>query len=378
MIIVNILTFLFGAAIVLGTLRSAIRTFVLPRSAPDGLTRLVFRGMRRIFDFRVRKVQSYEDRDRIMALYAPLSLLILPPVWLVLVSTGYTLMFRAIGVETWRQAFSISTSSILTLGFAINTDLDKLILAFSEACIGLILVALLISYLPTIYSAFQKREALVTLLEVRAGSPPSALEMLLRIKRIRSWDRLTELWRTWEIWFAEIEESHTSLPAIAFFRSSQPDRSWVTAAGAILDAAALIASSVDVPRDPQVDLCIRAGYIALRRICDFFGVPYNPVPKPDDPISIRRDEYDEVCHQLTAAGVPMKPDREQAWRDFVGWRVNYDTGLLALAALTMAPYAPWSSDRSLVRMSGRWSKGKRQVNSQISEPADSSPSRKQK
>src|SRR5688572_12184969 len=111
MIIVNILTFLFGAAIVLGTLRSAIRTFVLPRSAPDGLTRLVFRGMRRIFDFRVRKVQSYEDRDRIMALYAPLSLLILPPVWLVLVSTGYTLMFRAIGVETWRQAFSISTSS---------------------------------------------------------------------------------------------------------------------------------------------------------------------------------------------------------------------------------------------------------------------------
>jgi hypothetical protein len=358
MIIVNILTFLFGIAIVLGTIRSAIRTFVLPRSAPDGLTRLVFRGMRKIFDFRVRKVQSYEDRDRIMALYAPLSLLVLPPVWLVLVSAGYTLMFRGIGVESWREALSISTSSILTLGFAINTDLDKLILAFSEAALGLILVALLISYLPTIYGAFQKREAIVTLLEVRAGSPPSALEMLLRIKRLRSWDRLTEVWRTWENWFAEIEESHTSLPAIAFFRSPQPDRSWVTAAGAILDAAALIASSVDVPRDPQAELCIRAGYIAFRRICDFFGIPYNPTPKPDDPISIRRDEYDEVCDQLAVAGVPLKPDREQAWRDFVGWRVNYDTVLLSLAALTMAPYAPWSSDRSLVRMSGRAAKAK--------------------
>jgi hypothetical protein len=353
MIIVNILTFLLGVAIVLITLRSAIRTFVLPRSAPDGLTRSVFRGMRRIFNFRVRKVQSYEDRDRIMALYAPISLLTLTPVWLILVTIGYTFMFRALGVESWRQAFTISGSFLLTLGFAVNNDFDKVILGFSEATLGLILVALLIAYLPTMYGAFQKREALVTLLEVRAGSPPSALEMLLRIKRIKSWDRLADLWRTWENWFAEIEESHTSLPAIAFFRSPQSDRSWVTAAGTILDAAALIASSVDVPRDPQAELCIRAGYIALRRICDFFGIPYNPKPKPDDPISIRRDEYDEVCAQLADGGVPMKPDREQAWRDFVGWRVNYDTVLLSLAALTMAPYAPWSSDRSVMAMGRR-------------------------
>lgn len=358
MIIVNILTFLFGAAIVLSTIRSVIRTIVLPRSAPDGLTRVVFRSIRRIFDIRLHKVQSYEDRDRIMALYAPISLLFLPPVWLTLVTAGYTLMFRASGVESWRQAFVISGSSVLTLGFAVNTDLDKIILAFSEASIGLILVALLIAYLPTMYAAFQRREAAVTLLEVRAGSPPSALEMLLRVKRIKSWDRLTDLWRTWENWFADIEESHTSLPAIAFFRSPQSDRSWVTAAGTVLDTASLIVSSVDVPRDPQAELCIRAGYIAFRRICDFFGLPYNPNPQRDDPISIRRDEYDDVCDQLAAAGVPMKPDREQAWRDFVGWRVNYDTVLLSLATLTMAPYAPWSSDRSLVRMRGRAVKAK--------------------
>jgi hypothetical protein len=103
-----------------------------------------------------------------------------------------------------------------------------------------------------------------------------------------------------------------------------------------------------MPVDPQADLCIRAGFIALRRIADFFRVPHNPNPQPGDPISISREEYDLACDQLAAAHVPLKADRDQAWRDFSGWRVNYDTVLLALAAITMAPYAPWSSDRSLL------------------------------
>ncbi len=99
--------------------------------------------------------------------------------------------------------------------------------------------------------------------------------------------------------------------------------------------------------DPDAMLCIRAGYIRLRRIATFFGIPSDPSPKADDPISVTRDEFDEAYDRLAAAGVPMKPDRDQAWRDFVGWRVNYDAVLLTLAALVMAPYAPWSSDRSI-------------------------------
>jgi hypothetical protein len=106
---------------------------------------------------------------------------------------------------------------------------------------------------------------------------------------------------------------------------------------------------VDVPRDVQAELTIRAGYICLRRICDFFAIKYNAEPSPNDPISISRIEFDAVCDELAAVGVPMKPDRDQAWRNYAGWRVNYDVPLLALASLTMAPYAPWSSDRSLRR-----------------------------
>jgi hypothetical protein len=85
----------------------------------------------------------------------------------------------------------------------------------------------------------------------------------------------------------------------------------------------------------------------LRELADLYGIPYDPDPAPEALISISRDEFDDAYRHLGAAGVPIRPDRERAWRDFAGWRVNYDSVLLALAGLTMAPYAPWSSDRSL-------------------------------
>jgi hypothetical protein len=345
--IVRLIVFVVGLLVVAGTLYSAVETFVLPRSANDPLTRFVFLSIRFLFDLRTKRARSYEERDRVMAFYAPIALLSLPPIWLILVLLGFMGMYWAVGVISWRAAFTTSGSSLLTLGFAPLDDSPKQVLAFSEATIGLILVALLIAYLPTMYAAFSRRESAVTMLEVRAGSPPWAVEMIERYHRIHGLDRLHAAWTTWELWFADIEESHTSLAALTFFRSPLPNHSWVTAAGAVLDTAALTNALLDIPHDPQADLCIRAGYLALRHIADFFKIKYNPDPKPDDPISISRAEFDAVCAELASKGIPIKRDGEQAWRDFAGWRVNYDTVLLALAALTMAPYAPWSSDRSL-------------------------------
>lgn len=347
LVVTRVPVFFLGAALVVLTLRSAIRQFVLPRSAPDKLTQIVFLTMRRLFGLRMRKALTYEERDQVMALFAPVALLTLPVVWLTVVLLGYMLMYWAIGVRPLMSAFRISGSSVLTLGFAVAEGVPTSFLEFSEAAIGLILVALLISYLPTMYSAFSRREAAVNLLDVRAGSPPSAVEMFERYHRLGRMDQLTGVWASWEQWFADIEETHTSLAALSFFRSPQPDRSWVTAAGAILDAASLYSSTLDLPRDPQAELCIRAGFLALRRIADFFGIPHEAQPRAGDPISIAKAEFAEVYDRLQASGVPVKTDREAAWRAFAGWRVNYDTVLLALAALTMAPYAMWSSDRSV-------------------------------
>jgi hypothetical protein len=292
-------------------------------------------------------MRSFEARDRLMAFFAPISLLTLPAVWLTIILTGYTAMFWALGVSPLERAVLTSGSSLLTLGFAPVHGIGQTLLAFSEAAIGLTLLALLIAYLPTMYAAFARRETQVTLLETAAGSPPSPVTIFIRAWVIGELDRLTELWIRWQVWFADISESHTSLTPLIFYRSPQPDRSWVTAAGVMLDAAALAASTLDRPRNPEAELMIRSGYLALRHISEVLGVPFHRDPHfPGQPISVSRAEYDEAYDRLAAAGMPLKPDRDACWTDFAGWRVNYDDVLIALAGLTMAPPAPWSSDRA--------------------------------
>ncbi len=344
--VIRSIVFVLGAFLVVVTVFSAIQTFVLPRGISDPLTRLVFRSIRFVFDLFLKRAQSYAKKDQIMALFAPIGLLALLPTWLLLVTLGYTAMFWATGIQSWVQAFRISGSSLLTLGFATADHLLQIVLVYSEATLGLMLVALLIAYLPSMYSAFSRRESAVTLLEVRAGNPPSAVEMIKRYHRIHGLDQLGEQFQSWENWFAEVEESHTSLAALVFFRSPRPGRSWVTAAGTVLDAAALTLSAVDTPADPRAQLCIRAGYLALRRIASFFRIPYHPNPHyPEQPISVSRAEFDAAYAELAAQGVPLTANREQAWMDFAGWRVNYDHVLLEMAKITMAPASPWTGDR---------------------------------
>jgi hypothetical protein len=344
-IILRIIAFILGTTLVIFTLLSAVRTLVLPRAIQDQITGSTFNTVRWVFTILLRRGRSYQSRDRVMAYYAPIALLGLLPVWLLLVTIGYTSIFWGLGVPGWYEAFLLSGSSLLTLGFARAENFIQLSLVYSEATIGLLLIALLIAYLPTMYAAFQRRETAVSLLEVRAGDPPSAVEMLLRFNRIHGLRRLTETWQTWENWFADIQESHTSLSMLVFFRSPQPKHSWVTASGVVLDAAALTLSSLDIPHDFQADLCLRAGYLALRNIADSFNVSNDSNPSSGDPISITRTEFDAAYEQLASQDLPVKANRDQAWMDYTGWRVNYDQVLMALAELTMAPEAPWSSDR---------------------------------
>lgn len=353
LILIRLAVLAAGAYVALLAVISALRTFVLPRSSRDPITRRVFLSLRRLLELRIRRTREYSARDRVMALYAPAGLLILPIVWLTMVALGFAAIYWALGAGDAEQSFLLSVSSILALGFFAPPGVWASALSFLEAAVGLILIALLIAYLPTMYTAFSRRERAVTLLEVRAGSPPSAIEMLERYHRLGRLDRLREVWIEWEQWFAEIEESHTSLAMLVFFRSPNPSRSWVTASGAVLDAASLTASTVELPRDAQADLCIRAGYLALREVAAFFRIGFDPNPRPDDPISISRREFDEAYDRLAGSGLALKADRERAWKDFAGWRVNYDSVLLDLARLTMAPPGvPWSTDRARARPGG--------------------------
>jgi fumarate reductase subunit D len=344
---VDVVAFVAGAAVVAAVFLSAVCTVVVPRGVPVRLTRIVFRTMRRFFELPSRRASTYEQRDRAMALYAPLTLIVLPVVWLAITLVGFATMYWALGVQSVRQAFVESGSSLLTLGFVRASDLPTTVVAFSEAAIGLILLALLITFLPSMYGAFSRREHSVALVTILGGSPPSPVEMISRFYLINGLDRMDEeVWKPWLDWFVDVEESHTSFAGLPFFRSPQPERSWITAAGVVLDTASLYASTLDVPRSPAAELCVRSGYICLRRIADFYGMAYDPDPSATDPILVSREEYDVVYDRLAEVGVPLRADRDQAWRDFAGWRVNYDTIVTLMAGFVLAPYAPWVSDRS--------------------------------
>ena len=344
----SVVVFLIGLGVVALTLVSTVQTVVLPRATQSFLTRMVFRASRRVFRLLANERRSFEARDRVMALFAPITLVLLPIMWVILVGLGYTAMFWAVSYGSWEDSFAVSGSSLLTLGFApVHTFVER-ILAFSEATLGLGLVALLIAFLPSIYGAFSRRESLVTLMEVRGGTPPSAVEFLLRFHRIGWVEHLDQEWLAWEQWFADVQESHTSFPALNFLRSPQLELSWLTAAGTALDAAALAQGALVGGATPAGRVVLRAGFITLRRIADVFGLAYDPDPSPSDPIAVTRAEFDAVFDELVEDGLSVVADRDQAWADFAGWRVNYDSALLGLAELVMAPYAPWTSDRSSV------------------------------
>ncbi|MEA3217824.1 MAG: hypothetical protein QOJ19_3980 [Acidimicrobiia bacterium] len=349
MVFLHALSLVIGLGLAVVVVDSAVRTFVVPRGTVSRLTRLVFSLSRRFFELFAKPSRTYRQRDRVMALYAPLTLLALPVVWLIILLVGFAAMFWGWEGGAVGTSVRLSGSSLLTLGFERPAHPVSVALVLSEATLGLAVLALLISYLPTMYGTFSRREAMVTQLSVRAGTPPAAVEFLERAHLSGFLLDLDRFFEQWEGWFEEVEETHTSLGSLSFFRSPNPDRSWITAAGCVLDTASLRLAILDIPYSAQPAVCIRSGYLALRAIAAIFDQPFDPDPPPDGVISIAREEFDDVRRRLAASGLPLKADVEQAWRDFQGWRVNYDEPLLRLSALFMAPYAPWSSDRSLRR-----------------------------
>ena len=258
-----------------------------PRAESVAITRAVFGAFRTVFDLVARVRVDYAWTDRVLSLYAPVALLALPLTWLGLVFVGLSLLLWAAGEGSFPHSMEVAGSSLLTLGFTKPQTGVGVYLAFLGAAVAIaIVVLLLVTYLPTMYAAFADRERLVTLLESRAGSPPTGVEFVERMARIRGLGSLDPIWEDWEEWFARVQESHTSQPALVFFRSQRRDQSWIVAAGALLDAASLFVSCVDhgaaapdheiydlergdrtqLVRVPAAEVCIRAGYLCLRNV----------------------------------------------------------------------------------------------------------------
>jgi len=210
---------------------------------------------------------------------------------------------------------------------------------------GLLVIALEIAYLPTLYAAFSEREAQVTMLASRAGTPAWGPEILARHQRFSTMDELPELYRVWERWSAGVSESHTSYPTLMWFRSPDASRSWLLALVAMMDSAALYDALCPGTAPRQTRIFLQMSVDCLRALARALHIPYDPDPLPTDPVRLRRDEFDDGIRRLAFAGFPFEREPDEAWRHFCGWRVGYEPICDVLSHMLMPPQAPWLVDR---------------------------------
>jgi hypothetical protein len=338
---IRVLAGLGGFLLEVIVLDAAIRTFLLPRAANVRLSRIAARLVGRFFRVLARPERSYVAKDRVLSLYASMVLLMYQALWLALSLVAFALGYVAVGSPNFAAAFQLSGSSLFTLGTTPAHGTAHVVLSYLEAGVGLTLLALLISFIPTLYAAFQRREFSVSRLSVRAGIPATPWGVLEIAKSVESYERLDELWREWEQWFIEVGETHTTLTILNYYRSPNPQQTWIGSAATVLDAAALFNAAVDFSPSPTAGLCIRSGWLTLRRMADYFKVPYPVDFTTPVPISISREEFDLVLGRLERSGVPLVSDRDAAWDDFAGWRMNYDAMIEAFYVLFTCPRTDW-------------------------------------
>jgi hypothetical protein len=217
--------------------------------------------------------------------------------------------------------------------------------------VGLGTVALQIGYLPTLYAAFNRRESQVTMLDSRAGVPSWGPELLARThyglgSGVSAMEELPELFEDWERWSADVSESHATYLALINFRSPRPLSSWLTAQLAVLDAAALYLSLVpDAPGAVSARLCLRGGFTCLGTIARARGYAIPEEADPNDGISLTYEEFVDAIERLAVVDFPVRRTSQEAWVEFVGWRINYESAAFAIARAIDAPPALWSGPR---------------------------------
>jgi hypothetical protein len=344
---VRVLSGFVGVSVLVLVLDAAIRTFLLPRAANVRLSHLISRSIEHIFSMLAHSKRPYEKRDQILALFPSMVLLSYQGLWLALTLIAFAFGFVAAGVSNFARAFEISGSSIFTLGTTSGHGGAQIALGYIEAGVGLTLLALLIAFIPPLYAAFQRREISVSRLSVRAGVPATPWGILEIAHSVDSYGLLDELWREWEQWFIELGETHSTLTILNYYRSPTPDQTWIGSAATVLDAAALFNSVIDLPPSPTAGLCIRSGWLNLRRIADYFHICYPIEANWKQTISVSREEFDLVLARLERSGVPLIADREAGWRDFVGWRANYDQIIETSYRLFNCPRVDWRTASQL-------------------------------
>jgi hypothetical protein len=318
-------------------------TLVIPRGR-IGFIKVVDLVTDRAYHLAGAFVPSWERRDAMLASQPVVTLGLLLFIWLAGFLFGFALLLWLPG-GTFPAALRASGSSLFTLGFALRGGTEPNAAEFLAAASGLVIVALQIAYLPTLYAAYNRRETTVTLLGPRAGSPAWGPELLARAQLAQGIDQLTVIYQDWERWSADVAESHSSYPSLIRFRSPEPHSSWVISQLAVLDAAALHLAACPATAPITARLCVQMGFTCLRKLSRTLRIPVNEDPRPDDPVALTREEFQQGWDRLTAVGFPVERTAAEAWPQFRGWRVNYEAAAYKLAFAVDAVPARWTGPR---------------------------------
>jgi len=334
-----------GLAIVLIVLWDAFETIVLPRRVthPFRLTRLFYRTTWRPWRAVARQIRSGRNRETFLSFYGPLSLLVLFVVWAIALIFGFGLLnFSAANrdlspLPLWTGVY-LSGTTFFTLGLGDVTPHSSVerLLAVAESGLGFGFLALVLSYLPVIYQAFSRREVSIVLLDARAGSPPTATELLRRHPGADGLAELQSLLREWERWSAEILESHVSYPVVSYFRSQHNNESWVAALGAILDASALLIASVENACSRQARLTFA---MCRHTVVDLAQV-FDATPRSASPDRLPPSELHRLRTVLSAAGFQLR-DTPVANEKLAEMRRMYEPYLEALSYHLFMQLPPW-------------------------------------
>jgi hypothetical protein len=339
--IARLVALVVGIATVLLTAWSVFTALVVPRVTSSPAMRMLARVLggsaRRI----APKLPNYEVRDRVLSFVGPAAMVLLFVIWLCFIILGVALIeWYAAGVD-FATALGISGSSVFTLGIVSSGNAGPRAVEVVAAGIGLLVVALEIAYLPALYNQFSTRETEVTLLEARGGNPAWGPEILARHYWLDTMDELPPLYADWERWAAAVSESHANYPGLIWFRSPVSTRSWLVALVAMMDSAALYHATSPAQTPRQARLCLSMGINCLRSMARALHIPYNADPLPTASVRLSRAEFDEGFRRLEAVNFPAERSADDAWRNFQGWRVNYEPIVDALTAIIVPPPAPW-------------------------------------
>ncbi len=340
-----------GAVLVLWTAASVIGTLIVPRPARSRLTNCVDLVVHTTFRLAADAIADYQRRDRVLATEAAAVLLGQVIAWLVLFFVGYSLVFWPFVAGGVTAAFATAGPAMWEIGSVTVHGAPQRAIEDVASLTGIVTVTLQIAYLPTLYSAFNRRETEVALLAVRAGVPSWGPELLARThyalgSGTSTIHTLPELYAQWERWAADVAESHTTYLPLVRFRSPRVKSSWVTALLAVLDSAALyLALSPRTAPAVPARLCLRSGFTCFTEVARAMGIKVPEAADPAQGISLRYEDFLDAVKRLREVDFPIERDPEQAWPDFVGWRVNYEQAAYHVAAAVDAVPAMWSGPR---------------------------------